>query len=48
VLARAAATRQIVVFTHDDRLPDAIARLDIDATLVPIDRRPRSSVAVGG
>jgi predicted ATPase len=48
VLARAAATRQIVVFTHDDRLPDAIARLDIDATLVPIDRRPRSGVAVGG
>ena len=48
VLARAAATRQIVVFTHDDRLPDAIARLDIDATLVPIGRRPRSSVAVGG
>jgi energy-coupling factor transporter ATP-binding protein EcfA2 len=48
VLERAAAARQIVVFTHDDRLPDAIARLDLDATLVRVDRRPRSSVAVGG
>jgi energy-coupling factor transporter ATP-binding protein EcfA2 len=48
VLRRAATTRQIVVFTHDDRLPDAIDRLDIDATLVRVDRRPRSCVAVGG
>jgi DNA repair exonuclease SbcCD ATPase subunit len=48
VLRRAAATRQIVVFTHDDRLRDAIDRLGIDATLVRVDRRPRSAVAVGG
>src|SRR4051794_3820939 len=48
VLQGAASTRQIVVFTHDDRLPEAIARLDLDATLVRVDRRPRSSVAVGG
>jgi energy-coupling factor transporter ATP-binding protein EcfA2 len=48
VLGRAATTRQIVVFTHDDRLPNAIAALDIDATLVRVERRPRSSVAVGG
>jgi DNA repair exonuclease SbcCD ATPase subunit len=48
VLRRAAATRQIVAFTHDDRLPDAIDRLGIDATLVRVDRRPRSTVAVGG
>ena len=48
VLRRTAATRQLVVFTHDDRLPDAIDRLAIDATVVRVDRRPRSSVAVGG
>jgi len=48
VLGRAAATRQIIVFTHDDRLPEAIGRLAIEATLVPVDRRPRSCVAVGG
>jgi energy-coupling factor transporter ATP-binding protein EcfA2 len=48
VLRRAAATRQIVVFTHDDRLPDAIERLGLDATVVRVDRRPRSCVAVGG
>jgi len=48
VLGRAAAERQIVVLTHDDRLPEAIDRLGIEATLVPVDRRPRSCVAVGG
>jgi energy-coupling factor transporter ATP-binding protein EcfA2 len=48
VLERAAATRQIVVFTHDDRLPDAIARQSVDATVVRVDRQPRSLVAVGG
>lgn len=48
VLRRAAGTRQIVVLTHDDRLPDAIDRLAIEATVVRVDRRARSSVAVGG
>jgi hypothetical protein len=48
VLGSTAATRQLVVFTHDDRLPDAIDRLAIDATVVRVDRRARSSVAVGG
>jgi energy-coupling factor transporter ATP-binding protein EcfA2 len=46
VLGRAAKTRQIVVFTHDDRLPEAIGRLEIDATVVRVDRRPRSRVGV--
>jgi predicted ATPase len=48
VLGRAAATRQIVVFTHDDRLTEAIAGLALDATVMQVDRRPRSRVAVGG
>jgi hypothetical protein len=46
VLHRAAATRQIVVFTHDDRLPEAIRRLRLDATMLHVDRRARSSVDV--
>jgi hypothetical protein len=46
VLHGAAATRQIVVFTHDDRLPEAIRRLKLDATLLHVDRRARSSVDV--
>ena len=42
VLHRAARTRQIVVFTHDDRLPEAIRRLRLDATMLHVDRRARS------
>jgi DNA repair exonuclease SbcCD ATPase subunit len=47
VLHDAAATRQIVVFTHDDRLWDAIERRGLEATLVRVSRRTRSSVAAG-
>jgi len=46
VLHRAARTRQIVVFTHDDRLPEAIRRLKLDATLLHVDRRAHSTVDV--
>lgn len=46
VLHRAARTRQIVVFTHDDRLPEAIRRLRLDATMLHVDRRAQSSVDV--
>ncbi|HWK25854.1 MAG TPA: AAA family ATPase [Solirubrobacter sp.] len=46
VLHRAAKTRQIVVFTHDDRLPEAIRRLRLDATMLRVDRRARSTVDV--
>jgi DNA repair exonuclease SbcCD ATPase subunit len=46
VLHKAARTRQIVVFTHDDRLPEAIRRLKLDATMLHVDRRAGSSVAV--
>ena len=46
MLHKAARTRQIVVFTHDDRLPEAIRRLRLDATMLHVDRRARSAVAV--
>jgi AAA domain-containing protein len=46
VLHRAARTRQIVVFTHDDRLPEAIRRLRLDATMLHVDRRANSTVDV--
>ena len=46
VLHRAARTRQIVVFTHDDRLPEAIRRLKLDATMLHVDRRAHSAVDV--
>jgi hypothetical protein len=46
VLARAATARQVVVFTHDDRLPEAIRRLQLDATVLQVQRRSRSRVAV--
>lgn len=46
VLADAAQTRQIVVFTHDDRLPDAIRRLKLGATVLQVHRRSGSRVAV--
>ena len=39
VLASLAATRQVVVFTHDNRLPEAIRWLQIDATIWEVARR---------
>jgi RecF/RecN/SMC N terminal domain len=44
VLADLAATRQVIVFTHDNRLPDAIRRLEISATIWEVTRRPGSVV----
>lgn len=49
-LARAledvARTRQVIVFTHDDRLPEAVRRLGIPTTIVGVTRRPKSVVEV--
>jgi predicted ATPase len=39
VLESAAADRQVVVFTHDDRLPEAVRRMGIDATVLEVTRR---------
>jgi hypothetical protein len=44
VLERAATDRQIVVFTHDDRLPEAVGRLDIAAEIIEVTRRDASVV----
>lgn len=46
VLDRVAKTRQVVVFTHDDRLPEAVRRLGIRATQLAVTRRPGSVVEV--
>jgi hypothetical protein len=44
VLERAALKRQVVVFTHDDRLPEAVRRLGIDATIIEVARKEGSIV----
>jgi len=44
VLDAAARDRHVVVFTHDDRLPEAVRRLDIQATVVEVTRRENSLV----
>ena len=44
VLEDAAKTRQVVVFTHDDRLPEAVRRLGIDARILEVSRREGSEV----
>lgn len=49
-LARAledtARTRQVIVFTHDERLPEALRRLAIKNTILSITRRAKSVVEV--
>lgn len=44
VLASVAKTRQVVVFTHDNRLPEAVERLRLDAAVVQVHRRAHSQV----
>ena len=44
VLDSLAQTRQVVVFTHDDRLQTAVRRLQIPATIMLATRRPKSRV----
>jgi predicted ATPase len=46
VLAHAAEQRQVVVFTHDERLPEAVRRLDIDARIMRVQRRAASKVEI--
>jgi predicted ATPase len=46
VLADLAVDRQVVVFTHDPRLPDAVRRLEIDAVTLQVVRAERSVVSV--
>lgn len=44
VLDKNAQDRQIVVFTHDDRLPEAVRRLNVPAKIIEILRRTGSVV----
>jgi len=44
VLDDLAKTRQVIVFTHDDRLPAAMRRLQVDARVISVTRRPKSKV----
>jgi hypothetical protein len=44
VLEQVAKDRQMVVFTHDDRLPEAARRLGIEATVIEVLRREGSVV----
>jgi hypothetical protein len=46
VLASVAGSRQVVVFTHDDRLPEAVRRLGIQARILEVTRRPGSVVEI--
>jgi hypothetical protein len=46
VLHETAGKRQVVVFTHDDRLPEAVRRLAIPATVFEVTRREGSAVDV--
>ncbi|MFE3319830.1 AAA family ATPase [Nocardia sp. NPDC059195] len=46
VLAEVAAGRQVVVFTHDERLAEAVRRMQLDATVLEVQRRERSIVEV--
>jgi hypothetical protein len=44
VLAELAAKRQVIVLTHDDRLPNSIRRLSLDARVVELARGENSVV----
>ncbi|BAD59499.1 hypothetical protein NFA_46480 [Nocardia farcinica IFM 10152] len=46
VLATVARTRQVVVFTHDERLAEAVRRMELDAHVLEVQRRERSVVEV--
>ncbi len=45
-LQAASKNRQVIVFTHDDRLAEAVRRLDIAATVKRVERSPNSSIRV--
>jgi energy-coupling factor transporter ATP-binding protein EcfA2 len=46
VFARVARERQLVVLTHDDRLPAAVRRLEMEATIIEVNRREGSVVSL--
>lgn len=46
VLEDVGSKRQLVVLTHDDRLPETVRRLEIDARILEVTRQPGSVVMV--
>jgi AAA domain-containing protein len=44
LLAKVGESRQVIVFTHDDRLPEAVRRLQLPATIWEVTRREQSVV----
>ncbi|WP_040517333.1 AAA family ATPase [Gordonia neofelifaecis] len=44
VLEELSKTRQVIVFSHDDRLPAAIRRMSVEADLIEVSREPGSRV----
>lgn len=46
VLAGIAESRQVIVFTHDNRLPEAVRRLEVDATVLDVVRAEQSVVTI--
>ena len=48
VLDSVAADRQVIVFTHDDRLPTAVRQLGLQARVLSVSRLGNSRVAVSG
>ncbi|WP_158610179.1 AAA family ATPase [Micromonospora globbae] len=46
VLAQVAKHRQVIVFTHDDRLPAAVRHLQLDARILAVSRLARSQVTL--
>ncbi|MEV0611085.1 AAA family ATPase [Polymorphospora rubra] len=48
VLADVAQHRQVIVFTHDDRLPAAVRHLQLDARILAVSRLAGSHVTVTG
>jgi hypothetical protein len=46
VLHQLAQNRQVIVYTHDDRLPEAIRRLDLPATILGVTRSLDSTVSI--
>ena len=46
VLADVAADRQVIVFTHDNRLPEAIRNLELDAEIIEVLRAEQSVVTL--
>lgn len=45
VLEQIAQTHQVIVFTHDDRLPESVRRLQIPAEVTEVTRQPGSKVS---